>query len=314
MSALRDARDWWQALRTSRRKYHRLYGRRMHLLFPRTHSEWIQHIKFVRRDPRLVTLTDKIEAKKYIAERVGEEFVIPTYWHGRELPPTRRRRRWQRPYFIKAAHGCHQNLEVPAAGRVRWPRIERTVERWLESTYGGRGGEWQYARIPPRIIVEQRVGDPGVLPDDYKFWVFQGRVHYIHWFTDRDLPTYGGRIVDRDWNEPFRSVSQRTHERFPPKPESLETMMWIAERLGEGFRFVRVDLYEIDGRPYVGELTFTPSAGFHTLEPDRVDFELGKLWRRPRRERFPAARRPAQGARSDEPDGDRALEVSGRQA
>jgi hypothetical protein len=265
----------------------------MHLLRPRTHSEWIQHAKFVRRDPRLVALTDKIQAKAYIAERVGEEFVIPTYWTGRRLPPRRVRRTWSRPYFIKAAHGCHQNLEVPAEGRVRWRVIERRVERWLARTYGGRGGEWQYARIPRRIIVEQRVGDPGVLPDDYKLWVFHGRVHYVHWFTDRDLPTYGGRIVDREWNEPFRSVSQRTHERFPPRPEALDTMIWIAETLGEDFPFVRVDLYVVDGRPYVGELTFTPSAGFHTLEPDRADFDLGALWREPRRERLPATPRPA---------------------
>ena len=288
----RDAPTWWRTLRDNQRRYKELYGRRLHVVLPRTHSEWIHHYKFVRRDAWLPRLTDKIDAKAFIAERVGEEFVIPTYWSGRKLPPPRVRRRWPRPYFIKAAHGCHQDIEVPATGRLKWDKIERQVDRWLRSTYGGRGGEWQYARLPKRVIVEQRIGEPGVLPDDYKFWVFQGRVHYVHWFTDRGLPTYGGRIVDRDWTEPFRSVSQRTHERFPPRPESLETMMWIAETLGEGFRFVRVDLYEIAGRPYVGELTFTPSAGFHTLAPDRVDFELGRLWRKPRHERFPASRRP----------------------
>jgi hypothetical protein len=295
-----DARTWWRALRRSRRKYKRLFGRRMRLVRPRTHSEWIQHHKFLRHDPRLVPLTDKIEAKKYIAERVGEQYVIPTYWQGRRLPSLRRRRRWARPYFIKAAHGCHQSIEVPAGGRVRWPRIEREAARWLRSTYGGIGGEWQYAHIRPRLIVEQRLGEPGVLPDDYKFWVFHGRVHYLHWFTDRGLPSYGGRIVDRDWNEPFRSISQRTHERYPPRPESLDTMLWIAETLGEGFPFVRVDLYDIDGHPYVGELTFTPSAGFHTLDPDQADFDLGALWRTPRHERFPAAARPPD--RSSAPD------------
>lgn len=201
-----DARTWWRTLRECRRRYRELFGRRMHLLFPRTHSEWIQHHKFLRRDPRVPALTDKIEAKKYIAERVGEQYVIPTYWYGRRLPPLRKRRRWPRPYFIKAAHGCHQAIEVPAQGRVPWHRIEPAVERWLRSTYGGRGGEWQYARIPRRVIVEKRVGEPGVLPDDYKFWVFQGRVHYVHWFTDRGLPTYGGRVVDRDWKEPFRDL------------------------------------------------------------------------------------------------------------
>jgi hypothetical protein len=287
-----DARTWRRTVRTSRRKYRRLFGRRMHLLFPRTHSEWIQHHKFLRRDRRLVTLTDKIAAKRFIAERVGHQYVIPTYWHGRRLPSLRKRRAWPRPFFIKAAHGCHQSIEVPATGRVRWRRIEREAGRWMHSRYGGKGGEWQYARIPRRLIVEQRVGEPGVLPDDYKFWVFQGRVHYVHWFTDRGLPSYGGRIVDRDWKEPFRSLSQRTHERYPPRPESLSTMIWIAETLGEDFPFVRVDLYEIDGHPYVGELTFTPSAGFHTLDPDRVDFDLGKLWRRPRHERFAATPAP----------------------
>jgi hypothetical protein len=285
------ARTWVRVLRRNRRKYRRVFGRRMHLLFPRTHSEWIQHHKLLRRDPRLPLLTDKIEVKKYVAERVGAQYVVPTHWSGRRLPSLRRRRRWPRPYLIKAAHGCHQTIEVPAQGRVRWKRIEREVGRWLRTTYGEKGGEWQYARIPPRLIVEERLGDPDRLADDYKFWVYQGRVHYIHWFTDRDLPTYGGRIVDRDWNEPFRSVSQRTHERYPPRPAALDEMLWIAETLGEGFPFVRVDLYDIDGRPYVGELTFTPSAGFHTLEPDRVDFELGRLWRKPRHERLPAAPR-----------------------
>ncbi len=289
----RDAWTWWCTLRENRQRYRRLFGHRMHLLLPRTHSEWIHHYKFLRRDAWLPGLTDKVAAKEFIAARVGEQYVIPTYWHGRRLPSRRVRRRWPRPYFIKAAHGCHQDIEVPATGKVRWPRIEREVARWLRSTYGGHGGEWQYAHIPRRVIVEQRVGEPGVLPDDYKFWVFWGRVHYVHWFTDRGLPSYGGRIVDRDWNEPFRSVSQRTHERYPPRPESLDEMIWLAETLGEGFRFVRVDLYEIAGRPYVGELTFTPSAGFHTLEPDEVDFHLGSLWRKPRRERFPATPPPA---------------------
>jgi hypothetical protein len=292
---LAEVRAWVRVLRRNRRKYRRLFGRRMHLLFPRTHSEWVQHHKFLRRDPRVPFLTDKIVAKRYVAERVGEQYVIPTYWSGRRLPRRRKRREWPRPYLLKAAHGCHQTIDVPAEGPVPWGRIERKVAAWLGETYGQEGGEWQYSYIPRRLIVEQRLGEPGVLLDDYKFWVYQGRVHYIHWFTDRRLPTYGGRILDRDWQEPFRSVSQRTHERYPPRPESLQEMMWIAETLGEGFPFVRVDLYEVDGRPFVGELTFTPSAGFHTLDPDHADFELGKLWRRPRRERFPATRRPEVG-------------------
>lgn len=87
--------------------------------------------------------------------------------------------------------------------------------------------------------------------------------------------------------------------------------MWLAETLGEGFPFVRVDLYEIDGHPYVGELTFTPSAGFHTLDPDQIDFDLGKLWRKRRHERFPATPPPAPHGRSDVSSDEGALTSTG---
>src|SRR5262245_7493667 len=79
---IRRVREWARTLWTCRGKYQSLFGRRMHLLFPRTHSERIQHLKFLRRDPRIPVLTDKIESKKYIAARVGEQYVIPTYWQG----------------------------------------------------------------------------------------------------------------------------------------------------------------------------------------------------------------------------------------
>lgn len=69
-------------------------------------------------------------------------------------------------------------------------------------------------------------------------------------------------------------------------------MLWIAERLGQEFTYVRVDMYEVDGQPYVGELTFTPTAGFHRFDPPETDLILGRLWRKPRSPRYPAAERP----------------------
>jgi hypothetical protein len=65
-------------------------------------------------------------------------------------------------------------------------------------------------------------------------------------------------------------------------------MLWIAERIGQEFTFVRVDMYEVEGRPYVGELTFTPTAGYHRLDPPETDLMLGQLWRKPRQPWHPA--------------------------
>ena len=281
-------RAWWRNARAARRRYIEVFGRPPRLLRAPTQSERVHRVKLFRRDPRLPVLADKIEAKAFVASRVGQRHVVPTLYAGDALP-ARAERSWPRPFFVKAAHGSNWQVRVPDNGPPRWGRVERKVDRWLATTYGGQGGEWHYARMARRILVEPHVGDPDRMPDDYKLWVFHGRVHFVHWLTDRGTPEFGGRFLDRDWNEAFRSFRFRTHESMPPRPRSWDTMLWIAERLGQDFTFVRVDLYEADGEVYVGELTFTPTAGFHLFDPPETDLMLGSLWRKPRRPRYPAA-------------------------
>jgi len=297
MSARRCAhglRARWRLARQATRRYREVFGRRPRLLLALNHSERLHRVKVLRRDPRHALLADKVEAKAWIASRVGEEYVIPTLYAGRRLPRRRRRRTWPRPLFVKAAHGSGKawNVRVPADGPARWGRVERKVHTWLTTSYGGKGGEWHYGAMPRRVLVEPHIGDPERLPDDYQLWVFHGRVHFVQWHTDRGTPSFGVRYVDRDWTEAFRSTKFRLHERMPPKPQSWDTMVWIAETLGRDFPFVRVDLYEVDGHPYVGELTFTPTAGFHRFEPPETDRMLGRLWRKPRVPRHPATPRP----------------------
>ena len=141
---------------------------------------------------------------------------------------------------------------------------------------------------PPNAPTAAR-GDPAGRPDDYKLWVYQGRVHYVNWIRGRGSSGYGGRVMDRDWNEAFTNGSVPVSPDLPVRPESLDTMIWMAERLAQDFSFARVDLYEIDGQPFFGELTFYPMSGNLPLHPTDADRELGRLWRRPRTPRFPAA-------------------------
>jgi hypothetical protein len=284
--------EWWRAARTANRRYREVFGRRPDLLLARRHSERVQRAKLFQRDRRLPVLADKIEAKEFIAGRVGRQYVVPTLFAGTALPP-REERTWARPFFVKASHGSGWQVRVPDGARLPWRAVERQVDRWLSTTYGERGGEWHYAHMPKRILVEPHLGDPGRWPDDYKLWVFHGRVHFVHWLTGRSSRDYGGRFFDRDWNPAFRSLKFPTHPTSPPPPRSYDTMLWIAEELGRDFPFVRVDLYEVEGQPYVGELTFTPTAGYHRLDPPEADLMLGRLWRRPRSPRYPAARSPA---------------------
>jgi TupA-like ATPgrasp len=284
-------RSRWRLARQASRRHVEVFGRRPRLLLLRTHSERIHRTKVFQRDPRLPVLADKIEVKSYLADRVGPEYVVPTLFSGDALPP-RRERTWDRPFFVKAAHGSGWQVRVSDDGPPRWGKVERNVDAWLSTTYGENGGEWHYGRMPRRILVEPHLGDIERWPDDYKVWVFHGRVHFVHWLTARNTPEHGGRYLDRDWSPVgFRSLKYPTHPLVPPRPRSWDTMLWIAERIGQEFAFVRVDMYEVDGHPYVGELTFTPTAGYHRLDPPETDLMLGRLWRKPRR-RLPAAPYP----------------------
>jgi hypothetical protein len=285
--ARRGSREWWRTSRSANQRYREVFGRRPNLLLARRHSERLQRAKLFQRDPRMPVLADKIEVKRFIAERVGEQYVVPTLFAGTALPP-RADRTWPRPFFVKASHGHGQQKRVEEPS-PRWRPVERAVERWLGSSYGDRGGEWHYSQIPRRILVEPHVGDPSGYPDDYKLWVFHGRVHLVNWMTGRGTAGYGGQYLDRDWKTAFRSLKYLTVEPAPPPPSCLDEMIRIAETLGRDFTFVRVDCYEIEGRPLVGELTFTPTAGYNPLDPADADLELGRLWRKPGRWR----RRPS---------------------
>ena len=287
-----QAWDWWRTLLAVRRRYAEEFGRRPRVLLPRLNSERIVHRKLFDRDPRMPLLADKVGVKAFVAGRVGPRFVIPTLWSGDAVPSRRVMRTWPRPFVLKGAHGSGWTILVPAEGPVNWARIERRTQRWLDTTYGAHAGEWLYSQIPHRLLVEPHVGDPAGRPDDYKLWVYQGRVHYVNWIRGRGSSAYGGRVMDRDWNEAFTNGSVPVSPDLPVRPESLDTMIWMAERLAQDFSFARVDLYEIDGQPFFGELTFYPMSGNLPLHPTDADLELGRLWRRPRSPRFPAAPMP----------------------
>ena len=62
------------------------------------------------------------------------------------------------------------------------------------------------------------------------------------------------------------------------KPKKFDDMIEIAKKLSEGFSHVRIDLYNVDGKIYFGEMTFTNGSGFETIHPESADLMLGNLW------------------------------------
>ena len=111
--------------------------------------------------------------------------------------------------------------------------------------------------------------------DDYKILCYDGKAEFIVVDTDRFIG-HKRNIYDRDWNDLHITSDCPACEREIPKPENYERMLEIAEILSADFPFVRVDLYNVSGKIYFGELTFYPWSGYVQYEPDEADFLLGK--------------------------------------
>lgn len=262
----------YRALRVSQ-AYRKALGQWPNLLRPRAFSEKMQVAKLTWRSPLMPMLADKVLAKAFIAEHFGADLITPNLFAGSRLPP-RSERNWAAPYVVKTNHGWASNVFVH--GAPDWDHIEADVDRWLGGVHGRQFGEWLYARIEPQVLVEPMIEGVDDLID-YKLFVFGGRMELVRVHTGRRTD-HRVTFYDRDWARQSFGMIYPQDQESVPRPLSLDRMSEVAEEIGRRFPFVRVDFYEIDGRPRFGEVTFYSDSGYGVFDPPAADRLLGDLW------------------------------------
>ena len=260
------------------------------------------------RDHRelVVTFADKAAVRDHVAAAVGERY-LPRAYAIVDDPAALRDLVLPAAYVVKPTHGSGAAIIVsdgaadeaslptePGSWAYRHVRPEaaprddvvRIAQGWVAQLYGqGPNREWVYGRIPRRIVVEELLaGVNGAIPDDYKFFVFHGRCAFVQVDSGR----FGLRTQDffrPDWQHLPLSGGPPWAEPELAKPACLTEMIEVAERLGAGTDFVRVDLYDVDGRVVFGELTSFPAGGDSPFDPESFNEEFGRPWTVPRRYR-----------------------------
>ncbi len=259
-------------------KYARLHGQPLDVANPQRFTEKLfRRMIAVNRGehPEFTSLADKYAVRAYVASKVGEEYLIKLLWHGEDpnaIPfdslPTE--------YVIKSNHACHQVIVVK--GDADRTDIQRRVSGWLKTNFYWANREFQYYHIKPRVLIEEFLtNQDGECPLDYRFWCFGGHPEVIQ--MGNHAHDNINSFFDTEWNLLdlyYREGALRPHL---SKPKNLDEMKSIASRLSAPFDFVRVDLYNIDGRIYFGELTFTPAGGGIQFRPESWDVKLGEKWR-----------------------------------
>ncbi len=251
-------------------------GKPLNLDNPTTYNEKIQWLKLHDRRSIYTTMADKYEAKRYVAERIGEEYIIPTLgvWNKFEeidfesLPEQ---------FVLKCTHDSGGLVIVTDKAKMNLKEARRKINKSLKRNYYYRGREWQYKNITPRIIAEKYMANAdGTHPRDYKFFCFNGVAKVMYIVSDRfanQEMTYD--FYDMNFDKlPFRSIHPNS-DMVIDKPENFDEMRELAEKLAEGFPHIRVDFYDIDGKIYFGELTLAHGSGFEYFEPYEWDIKMG---------------------------------------
>ena len=258
--------------------YHAATGEKLDLSNPVTFTQKIQWSKIYDKNPLRTTLSDKYAVRKWVADMIGQEYLTPLLgvWDSFEkidfskLPSQ---------YVLKCTHGTHCNMIVRNDKPLDYELAKSKFNTWIKKNYAYISFEMQYKDIPPRIIAEEYMENGVNDLYDYKFHCFGGKVVYIDFLMDRN---HGLRdaIRGRNWEKlPFTDDDIPVDEEIE-KPEHLEKMVEIAEKLSSSFPYVRVDLYRLnDGSIRFGEMTFTPAGGGQNYNPRSTDYELGKLWK-----------------------------------
>jgi hypothetical protein len=227
-------------IRRARAYYRGQFGRNPRFFFPKTFNEKVCRRKILDRDPRMPVRTDKVFVKKFVEDKLGSEWVIPTLWHGPILPPLKQRN-WPVPFVLKANHGSGMNMFVRSLDDLDWPKIEHICRQWMGIVYGEDRSEWAYFK---QLLVEPFIGECLTLPVDYKFLVFRGTAEFVQVDIGREH-NHTRVIFDREWHKmPFTTTFPMETANFE-RPASLSQMIDAAEKLSDGMSFVRVDLYEI---------------------------------------------------------------------
>ena len=251
----------------------------LHFKAPRSFNEKLQWLKLYDRKKIYTTMVDKYEAKRYVAERIGEEYIIPTLgvWDRVEdidfdaLPSK---------FVLKCTHDSGGLIVCRDKSKLDWKRTKKILQKSLRNDFYIEAREWPYKNVKRRIIAETYMEDQqqkaGLV--DYKFYCFDGEPRFLYISKGlEDHATASISFLNLDWSfAPFQRSDYKGFETLPPKPAGYETMLELTRRLSKDTSFLRVDLYEIGGKVYFSELTFTPCGGTMTFAPPEWDDKIGQ--------------------------------------
>lgn len=259
-------------------------GKKLNLKDPKTLNEKINWLKLYDRTPLHTQCADKFAVREYVKGKIGEEYLVPLYYHTEDPKNIHEGNVTKVPCIIKANHDSGGGIFITDLQTVDWPLVQKQLKNRLKKNYYLGSREWQYKNIKPRILVEQLLQDSrGNIPLDYKLHCFNTKVHMVQVDIGRGTDKHFRNWYSTSWvREPYAWSSPKGGGKFTDpsdddveRPATLDKMISLSEILAEPFDYVRVDWYDVDGKLYFGEITFHHDGGMQQIKPEKYDLILG---------------------------------------
>lgn len=260
------------------KQYYEKVGKNIDWKNLQTYTEKMQWAKIYDKDPRKTIFSDKVKVRDYVRNTIGDEYLIPVYGVWKDYDEIDFSQLPQK-FVLKTNNGSNTNVIVKNKSIINHRELRKKFRRWLKTDYSLLCGfELQYRNIEPRIIAEKYIETLDGDLRDYKFLCFNGTVYYC-WVDIGRYAEHKRNVYDLNWNlQPWNQFTYGNYDGNIERPKNFEKMIEIAEKLCYGFSHVRVDLYNVNGKIYFGEMTFTNGSGFEPIIPEEYNKMLGDLW------------------------------------
>ncbi len=251
-------------------------GKSLNLDDPTGFCEKLNWLKVNDKHSEYTKLVDKLAVRDYITEKIGKEYLFPLLGHWKHFDDIDFDRLPDK-FVLKCNHDSGSVRFVTDKNKIDKEEFKSFFEGRLKLNPYYAGREYPYKNVKPEIIAEEYMeSDDGRGINDYKFFCFDGKPEIMFVATDRATDVRFD-FYDMEFNHlPIYNIHPNS-DSVVKKPESFEEMKNLCEKLTKGMKFVRLDLYELDGKIYFGEFTFFHGGGFYPFEPAEWEKKLGDL-------------------------------------
>lgn len=270
-----------------KRKFKAHLGKKLNLENPKTFNEKLQWLKLYDRKSKYTTMVDKYNVKKYVADIIGEKYIIPTLgvWnHFDEIDFDK----LPNQFVLKCTHDSGGIVICRDKSKLDITVAKKKLEQSLKHNYYWSGREWPYKNVKPRIIAEKYLSDVQTNDlYDYKFFCFGGEVRCFKVDFNRFIEHHAN-YYDKEGNILKFGEAELSpiYDKKIKMSKNIGKMVELAEKLTVQQAFLRADFYDSNGKIYFGELTFFPASGFGKFTSEYWDLKLGEWLQLPNKEVF----------------------------